>query len=331
MARATLPPHEVAALSLADEGAARIAWAAGQMPVLAQIRERFERERPLDEIRVGACLHVTAETASLLLTLMAGGAVTVLCSANPLSVQDDVAAALVKTHGVEVRATRGEGLDTYAAHVRAALETRPEITIDDGADLLVTAHELGGDDLAGLIGGTEETTTGLVRLRRLEHEQKLSCPVLALNEARTERALNDRHGTGPSALEGILLANAGHFAVELDLDELRDLATAPPTEVRPLVEQYELKDGRRLNLLAWGRVVNLAAAEGHPAAVMDVSFALQALCVEELVRRGREMAPGVHQVPGAIDDEVARLKLAALGVRIDEPTPEQEHYRESWA
>jgi len=422
MARATLPPHEIADLSLADEGAARIAWAAGQMPVLAQIRERFERERPLDEIRVGACLHVTAETASLLLTLMAGGAVTVLCSANPLSVQDDVAAALVKTHGVEVRATRGEGLDTYAAHVRAALETRPEITIDDGADLLVTAHELGGDVLAGLIGGTEETTTGLVRLRRLEHEQKLSCPVLALNEARTERALNDRHGTGQSALEGIvrashvllagqtvvvvgygwagqgiaerargagahvviceidplralearmagyevmpsldaaergdvfvtvtgsrrvlrgehfermkdgaLLANAGHFDVELDLDELRDLATAPPTEVRPLVEQYELKDGRRLNLLAWGRVVNLAAAEGHPAAVMDVSFALQALCVEELVRRGREMAPGVHQVPGAIDDEVARLKLAALGVRIDEPTPEQEHYRESWA
>src|SRR5437588_9493315 len=421
MARATLPPHEVAALSLADEGAARIAWAAGQMPVLAQIRERFERERPLDEIRVGACLHVTAETASLLLTLMAGGAVTVLCSANPLSVQDDVAAALVKTHGVEVRATRGEGLDTYAAHVRAALETRPEITIDDGADLLVTAHELGSDVLEGLVGGTEETTTGLVRLRRLEQEGALACPVLALNEARTERALNDRHGTGQSALEGIvrashvllaghtlvvvgygwagrgiaerargagahvviceidplsalearmagyevmpalraaergdvfvtvtgsrrvlrgehfermkdgaLLANAGHFDVEIDLEDLRALAHSV-RQVRPLIEQYVLGDGRRLNLLASGRVVNLAAGEGHPAAVMDVSFALQALCVEELLRRGTELEPGVLPVPPAIDREVGRLKLQSLDVAIDEPTADQSGYRESWA
>jgi adenosylhomocysteinase len=308
------------------------------------------------------------------------------------------------------------------AHVRATLDSEPQITIDDGADLLITAHGLGGEVLRRLVGGTEETTTGLVRLRRLEQENELACPVLAVNEARTERALNDRHGTGQSALEGIvrashvllagqtfvvlgygwagqgvaerargagahvviceidpqralearmagyevmpsldaaergdvfvtvtgsrrvlrgehfermkdgaLLANAGHFDVELDLDELRALASGKPKEVRPLVEQYKLSDGRRLNLLARGRVVNLAAAEGHPAAVMDVSFALQALCVEELVRRGQEMVPGVHQVPGAIDSEVARLKLAALGVRIDEPTPEQEHYRESWA
>ncbi len=424
-ARKSLPPHEIADPSLAADGAARIAWADAQMPVLARIRERMGVERPLEDIRIAACLHVTAETANLLLTLAAGGASTALCSANPLSVQDDVAAALVHEHGVEVRAARGEGLDAYAEHVRATLATGAGgrlITIDDGADLLVTAHTLAGEVLDGLLGGTEETTTGLVRLRRLEQEQKLRCPVLAVNEARTERALNDRHGTGQSALEGILrashvllagqtvvvvgygwagqgvaerargagaavivcevdplralearmagydvmpaleaaprgdifvtvtgsrrvlrgehfermkdgavLANAGHFDVEIDLDELRGLATAGVREVRPLVEQYQLADGRRLNLLAHGRVVNLAAAEGHPAAVMDVSFALQALCVEELVRRAGELAPGVHPVPEAIDNEVGRLKLSALGVRIDEPTPEQEHYRESWA
>jgi adenosylhomocysteinase len=422
MARASLPPHEVADLSLAADGEKRIAWAGGQMPVLAQIRERFVAERPLDGIRIAACLHVTAETANLVLTLAAGGATPALCSANPLSVQDDVAAALVKGHRIEVRGWRGEDLAAYAAHVRATLDGSPQVTVDDGADLLVTAHELGGELLDGLTGGTEETTTGLVRLRRLEHEDRLRCPVLAVNEARTERALNDRHGTGQSALDGIirashvllaghtlvvigygwagqgvaerargagshvviceidplralearmagyevmpaleaaergdvfvtvtgsrrvlrkehfermkdgaLLANAGHFDVELDLQELRALATGGVREVRPLVEQYVLADGRRLNLIAHGRVVNLAAAEGHPAAVMDVSFALQALCVEELVRGGAELGAGVHQVPDSIDDEVGRLKLASLGVAIDEPTPEQEHYRESWA
>ena len=422
MPRASLPPHEIADLSLSDEGAARIAWAAGQMPVLERIRERFTRQRPLDGIRIAACLHVTAETGGLLLTLAAGGAEPALCSANPLSVQDDVAAALVRRHGIAVRASHGEDLTTYAEHVRATLEDLPHVTIDDGADLLITAHELGADVLDGLIGGTEETTTGLVRLRRLEHAGTLACPVLAVNEARTERALNDRHGTGQSALEGIvrashvllaghtlvvlgygwagqgiaerargagaavivcevdplralearmagyqvmpalqaaergdvfvtvtgsrrvlrrehfermkdgaLLANAGHFDVELDLEELRELATEEIREVRPLVEQYTLGDGRRLNLLAHGRVVNLAAAEGHPAAVMDVSFALQALCVEELVRQGDELPAAVCPVPDWIDREVGRLKLAALGVEIDEPTPEQEHYRESWA
>jgi adenosylhomocysteinase len=416
-----LPPHDVADLTLAPEGQARIEWAAGQMPVLRQIGERFAKERPLDGIRIAACLHVTAETANLVLTLLAGGAGVALCSANPLSTQDDAAAALVIEHGVEVRAVHGEDLETYAAHVRALLASAPQVTIDDGADLLVTAHVGPTEVLDGLIGGTEETTTGLVRLRRLQDEGQLVCPVLAVNEARTERALNDRHGTGQSALDGIirashvllaghtvvivgygwagqgvaerargagaavvvcevdplralearmagyevmpalqaaergdifvtvtgsrrvlrgehfermkdgaLLANAGHFDVELDLDELRALASGGIREVRPLVEQYTLSDGRRLNLLAHGRVVNLAAAEGHPAAVMDVSFALQALCVEELVRQRGELPPGVHQVPPSIDREVGRLKLAALGVEIDESTPEQEHYRESW-
>jgi adenosylhomocysteinase len=386
------------------------------MPVLGQVRRRFESDRPLDGIRVAACLHVTAETANLVEALRAGGAGVALCSANPLSVQDDVAAALVAHHNVEVRARRGEDLDSYAAHVRELVESGPNITLDDGADLMVTIHAHGSLD--GLIGGVEETTTGLVRLRRLE----LKRPVLAANEARIERALNDRHGTGQSALDGLIrashvllaghtlvvigygwagqgvaerargagaavivceidplralearmagyevmpvqdaaargdvfvtvtgsrrvlrgehfermkdgavLANAGHFDVEIDLDELRALATGDGHEVRPLVRQYQLEDGRRLNLLAEGRVVNLAAAEGHPAAVMDVSFALQALCVEELVRHGAEMPAGVHPVPAEIDREVARLKLQSLGVEIDEPTAEQADYRDSWA
>jgi adenosylhomocysteinase len=421
MARAAVPPHEVADLALAPDGEARIGWAAGQMPVLNLIRERFVAEQPLAGIRIAACLHVTAETANLLRTLAAGGATVALCAANPLSTQDDVAAALVLDHGVEVRAVRGEDLDTYVEHVLALLEGGPQITIDDGADLLVTAHARGGELVDGLIGGTEETTTGLVRLRRLEDEDKLRCPVLAVNEARTERALNDRHGTGQSALDGIIrasgvllagntvvvvgygwaglgvaerargagaavivcevdplralearmagyevmpslqaaergdvfvtvtgsrrvlrgehfermkdgaiLANAGHFDVELDLEELRGLATGGIREVKRLVDEYTLADGRRLNLLAHGRVVNLAAAEGHPAAVMDVSFALQALSIEELIKSRGQLAPGVHPVSAAIDREVGRLKLAALGVQIDEPTAEQEHYRESW-
>jgi adenosylhomocysteinase len=415
-----LPLHEVADLSLAPTGASRIGWAGGQMPVLARIRERFASVRPLEGVRVGACLHITAETANLALALADGGAQLALCSANPLSAQDDVAAALVYEHGIEVHALHGEDVDSYVRHVRAVLDGRPQVTVDDGADLLVTAHARGGEALEGLIGGTEETTTGLVRLRRLEADHKLSCAVLAVNEARTERALNDRHGTGQSALDGIvrashvllaghtlvvvgygwagqgvaerargagaavvvcevdplralearmagyevmpalqaaargdvfvtvtgsrgvlrgehfarmkdgaILANAGHFDVELDLEELRALAV-DVREVRPLIEQYTLEDGRRLNLLARGRVVNLAAGEGHPAAVMDVSFALQALCVEHLVRRRGDLAPGVQPVPESIDQEVATLKLAALGVAIDQPTDEQRHYRESW-
>ena len=420
MAKTRLPPHEIADLGLAPGGQSRVVWAGGQMPVLARIRERFASERPLEGIRVAACLHVTAETANLILALAGGGAQIALCSANPLSTQDDVAAALVYEQGIEVRALRGEDVDTYVRHVRALLDGKPHITVDDGADLMMTAHGLGGAALEQLVGGTEETTTGLVRLRRLEAEGKLSRAVLAVNEARTERALNDRHGTGQSALDGIIrashvllaghtlvvvgygwagqgiaerargagaavvvceidplralearmagyevmpaldaaergdvfvtvtgsrrvlrgehftrmkdgavLANAGHFDVELDLEELRERA-ADVREVRPLIEQYTLEDGRRLNLLARGRVVNLAAGEGHPAAVMDVSFALQALCVEHLVTRRDEVAAGVQQVPESIDHEVATLKLAALGVAIDEPTPEQQSYRESW-
>jgi adenosylhomocysteinase len=352
--------------------------------------------------------------------LAAGGAEVALCAANPLTTQDEVVAALV-ADGCTAHGRRGEDADAYAAGVVAVVDGAPQVTLDDGADLLTLLHAARPQLLEGLIGGTEETTTGLVRLRRLQDEGRLSCPVLAVNEARTERALNDRHGTGQSALDGIvgashvllaghtvvvvgygwagqgiaerargagaavivcevdplralearmagyevmpaleaakrgdifvtvtgsrrvlrgehfmrmkdgaLLSNAGHFDVELDLGDLRALATGGVRDVRPLVEQYELEDGRRLNLLAHGRVVNLAAAEGHPAAVMDVSFALQALCVEELVRRREELSPGVHQVPAAIDREVGRLKLAALGVEIDEATPEQEHYRESW-
>ena len=421
MARAAATAHDVADLSLADEGEARIEWAAGQMPVLARIRDRFGDEHPLSGISVAACLHVTAETACLIRTLQAGGAVASLCSANPLSTQDDVAAALVLADGVEVRARRGESTDDYVQHVLALLAQAPQITLDDGADLLATAHARGGEALERLIGGTEETTTGLVRLRRLESAGELRCPVLAVNEARTERALNDRHGTGQSALDGIvrasnvllagltvvvvgygwagqgvaerargagaavivcevdplralearmagyqvmpalaaaergdlfitvtgsrrvlrrqhfermrdgvLLANAGHFDVELDLDELTALAEGGVRAVRPLVSEYRLADGRRLNLLAHGRVVNLAAAEGHPAAVMDVSFALQALAVEALVRDAGSLQPGVHQVSPAIDREVGRLKLAALGVEIDEPTEEQTEYLSSW-
>jgi adenosylhomocysteinase len=411
----------VADLSLSDAGRRRIAWACGQMPVLESVRARFAKENALKDIVVAACLHVTAETANLLLTLAAGGAEVALCSANPHSAQDDVASALVAEHGVQVRARRGESPSTYAQNLDETLALSPQVTIDDGADLLITAHREAAI-VERLIGGMEETASGLVRLRRLAQDDGLRCPVLAVNEAHAERALNDRHGTGQSALDGIsrashvllaghtvvvlgygwagqgiaerargagahvvvceidplrglearmagyevmpaleaaergdvfitvtgsrrvlrgehfarmkdgaLLANAGHFDVEIDLDELRAVAAGGVQRVRDLVEQYEREDGARLNLLAEGRVVNLAAAEGHPAAVMDVSFALQALCVEELVKHGHELEPGVHPVPVRIDREVARLKLDALGVRLDEPTPEQERYRESWA
>jgi adenosylhomocysteinase len=411
----------VADTTLADAGAARIAWADGQMPVLRSIRERFERDRPLDGIRVAACLHVTAETANLVRTLMAGGARTALAAANPLSTQDDTAAALVERFGAEVHAVRGEDADAYVANVAALAAGEPQVTIDDGADLITILHAAGdGSRARALLGGMEETTTGLVRVRALEAEGRLACPVLAVNEAHTERAFNDRYGTGQSTLDGILratnlllaghtlvvlgygwtgrgvairargagasvivcevdplaalearmegfevmpaldaaergdvfvtvtgardvltrahfermkdgavLANAGHFDVEISVPDLRALAAGGVREVRPLVEEYDL-GGRRLNLLARGRVVNLAAAEGHPAAVMDMSFALQALCVEELVRRAGELAPGIHPVPSHIDREVAALKLAALGVRIDELTPEQAVYRRSW-
>jgi adenosylhomocysteinase len=403
---------------LVGEGRARIDWADGQMPVLRSIRERFAADRPLDGVTVGACLHVTSETANLVRTLAAGGAQVALCASNPFATQDEVAAALAGT-GTEVHARRGEDAEAWAAHVAAVVARAPRITLDDGADLLIALHLARPDLLEGMLGGTEETTTGLVRLRALQAEGSLACPVVAVNEALTERVFNDRFGTGQSTLDGILrttnlllagrtvvvfgygwtgrgvaqrahglgasvlicevdptralearmdgfevlpaveaaargdvfitvtggrgvlraehfarmkdgavLANAGHFDVEIDIAALRAAARSV-REARPLVEQYDL-DGRRLNLLAGGRVVNLAAAEGHPAAVMDISFALQALAVEALVRGAGTFAPGVHPVPEAIDREVARLKLESLGVRIDTLSAEQEDYLRGW-
>ena len=410
------PCSDIADPSLASAGAARIEWAAGQMPVLGSIRGRFAEERPLEGIKVAACLHVTAETANLMAALAAGGAEPALCSANPLTTQDEVAAALAAT-GVPVQARRGEDAAAYAEHVAALADWGPDVTLDDGADLLVFLHERGDAD--GLRGGAEETTTGLLRLRRIEAEGRLACPVLAVNESRTERTFNDRHGTGQSALDGILratnlllagrslvvlgygatgrgitqrargagaavivcevdpvralearmdgfevmpaleaaergelfvtvtgsravlgrehfermkdgavLANAGHFDVEIDLRALDELATGGVRQVLPLVQQYDL-GARRLNLLAQGRVVNLAAGQGHPAAVMDMSFANLALGVEHLVLDD-SLEHRVLPVPREIDDAIARLKLESLGVSIDELTPEQEDYLSAW-
>ena len=414
-----LPPHDVADLGLAEAGAARVAWAGAQMPVLARIAERFAVDRPLDGVSIGVCLHVTAETATLARALAAGGADVALCAANPLSTQDDVAAALVTRDGLEVYARHGEDLDRYAEHVGALVARGPDVTLDDGADLITVLHDARPDVVERMRGATEETTTGLVRLRAMEAEGRLACPVIAVNEARTERAFNDRYGTGQSTIDGILratnvllagavvvvvgygwtgkgialrahglgasvivcevdpiralearmegfqvmtalraaergdifitvtgntavlstehfermkdgaiLANAGHFDVEIDLGALAALSTAR-REVRPLVEEFEV-GGRRLNLLARGRVVNLASAEGHPSAVMDLSFATQALAVEDLVRGDAGLGPGVHAFPAALDREVARLKLDALGVKIDELTADQSAYANAW-
>jgi adenosylhomocysteinase len=411
---------DITDIALADAGRKRIDWADAQMPVLRSIRERFGDQRPLDGVTVGACLHVTAETANLVTALVAGGARVALCAANPLATQDAVAAALAQIDGVDVFARHGEDLDTYAGHVADVLDLGPRITLDDGADLLVTLHAARPDLLEGLLGGTEETTSGLVRLRAMQVDGRLACPVLAVNEARAERVFNDHYGTAQSTLDGILratnlllagrtivvlgygptgrgialrsrgagaqvivcevdpvagldarmegfevmpsleaasrgdifitvtgaphvlgrahfermkdgavLANAGHFDVEIDLAALREVGGAGKA-VRPLVSQHTLADGRRLNLLASGRVVNLAAGEGHPASVMDLSFALQALSVEYIAAAHGTLAAGVHPVPDDIDREVARLKLASLGVQLDELTAEQRRYRRSW-
>jgi len=384
------------------------------MPVLRSLGERFAGDRPLAGVKVGACLHVTSETANLVHTLRAGGAEVALCAPNPLSTQDDVAAALAED-GVEVHAIHGEDMDAWAAHVVAVAAGAPQITLDDGADLVTALHAQGKPPS----GATEETTTGLVRLRRLEADGGLQCPVIAVNEAFTERAFNDRHGTGQSALDGIIratnlllagrtlvvigygwtgqgialrakglgaqvvicevdplralearmdgyevmpalkaaergdvfvtvtgaqdvlgpahfermkdgavLANAGHFDVEIDVRGLA-AAASEHREVRPLVDQFVV-GGRRLNLLAKGRLVNLSAAEGHPAAVMDVSFALQALSAVHLVASRGELEQRVHAVPASLEREVARLKLDSLGVEIDELTPEQAQYLSSW-
>jgi adenosylhomocysteinase len=391
------------------------------MPALAHVRERLARERPLEGVSVAACLHVTAETANLVRALLAGGAQVGLCAANPLSTQDDVATALRENHGAIVLATRAESPGEYAAHVAALVQSAPQVTVDDGADLIGAIHESAPEHAAAMLGGTEETTAGLLRVRALAEQGTLACPVLAVNESRTERAFNDRFGTGQSTIDGILratnlllagrtvvvlgygwtgrgvalrargagasvivcevdplralearmegyevmgalaasergdvfvtvtggrevlrrehfqrmkdgavLANAGHFDVEIKIDDLRALATGGRREALPLVEEHTLSDGRRLNLLAQGRVVNLAAGEGHPAAVMDMSFAGQALCVEHLVKCAGSLPVGVLPVPDRIDEEVARLKLESLGVSIDELREDQRVYRSSW-
>jgi adenosylhomocysteinase len=390
------------------------------MPVLRSIRERFAAERPLDGLTIAVCIHVTAETANLVRTLVAGGATVGLCASNPLSTQDDVAAALVERHGAEVHAIQGEDMATYYAHIEAVVDKRPRMTMDDGADVISIIHGRRTELIPDIVGGTEETTSGAIRLRALEAEGRLGFPVLAVSGARTKRFFDDRYGTGQSTLDGILratnvllagrvvvvfgygwsgkgiavrargagahvvvcevdavraleakldgfevmggvaaaakgdvlitatggrdvvgrahyevmrdgvlLANAGHFDVELDLDALRALAPER-RRVRPHVEQHVTADGRRINLLAEGRIVNLAAAEGHPAAVMDVAFANQALAAEYLVRHADELAPRVYEVPPAIDEEVARLTLASLGVEIDALTPAQQAYLTTW-
>ncbi len=418
---ASVPAHDVADLALAEEGQVRIDWADTHMPVLAQIRERFARERPLDGVRIGASLHVTAETANLVRALVAGGADVALCASNPLSTQDDVAAALVDRHGARVYAVQGEDTDTYYRHITTVVDGAPQVTMDDGADLVSVIHGARTELLEGIVGGTEETTTGVLRMRALEAEGALGFPVVAVNDAQTTRLFDNLHGTGQSTLDGIvratnvllagrtvvvlgygwcgrgvavrakgagasvivcevdpvralqarldgyevmpalaaaergdvfvtvtgdrdvlggahfarmrdgaILANAGHFDVEINLPELRDAAVQPPREVRPQVLEHVLDDGRRLHLLAHGRVVNLAAAEGHPAAVMDLAFAGQALAAEYLVAHAGELEPRVLAVPAELEREIARLKLSSLGIEIDTLTPAQEDYLTSW-
>ncbi len=411
--------HHVKDPSLVKKGRLRIEWAEAEMPVLRRIRARFTQERPLRDIRIAACLHVTTETGALMRTLVAGGGQLRLCASNPLSTQDDVAAALVEEQ-VAVFAIKGEDRDTYYRHIHQTLEVRPQITMDDGADLVSTIHHDRPTLIADVIGGTEETTTGVIRLRAMARERALKYPIIAVNDAKTKHLFDNRYGTGQSTIDGLLratnlllagktmvvcgygscgrglamrargmgarvmvtevsplhaleavmegyqvvpvadaarlgdvfitvtgnrgvlrkehfqamkdgavLANSGHFNVEIDIPALEDLAEGK-REVREFVEEYRMRDGRRLYLLAEGRLLNLAAAEGHPAAVMDMSFANQALAVEYLVKRGRELERTVYTVPAEIDQTVARLKLDGMGIRIDELTPEQRRYLESW-
>ena len=413
--------HDVKNLSLAPAGRLRIEWAEQSMPVLRQVRERFGREEPLKGIRLGACLHVTTETAVLMLTLKAGGGQVALCASNPLSTQDETAAALVKEYDIPVFARKGEDHPTYYRHLAAVLGTRPQLTMDDGADLISQLHgESGRRQVGEVIGGTEETTTGVIRLRAMEKEGVLAFPVIAVNDADTKHLFDNRYGTGQSTIDGILratnillagrtvvvagygmcgrgvaarakgmgahvvvteveplraleavmegyqvmpmlkaaevgdvfvtvtgntsviskehfarmkdgaiLANSGHFNVEIDLAMLATLAQHR-REVRPLVEEHTLSGGRRLYVLGEGRLINLVAAEGHPASVMDMSFANQALAAEFMVKRGRTLERKVYVVPREIDHEIARLKLASMNVEIDDLTAQQESYLASW-
>jgi adenosylhomocysteinase len=413
-------PHDVKDLALASAGQHRIEWAEMSMPVLRQVRERFTREQPLRSVRIGACLHVTTETAVLMLTLKAGGASIALCASNPLSTQDEVAAALVREHGIPVFAVKGEDNERYYRHIEAVLATAPQVTMDDGADLISTLHGSRRELIPNVIGGTEETTTGVIRLRAMEREGVLKFPIVAVNDADTKHLFDNRYGTGQSTLDGILratnlllagrvvavggfgmcgrglaarahgmgarvmvtevdplraleavmegfevvpmleaaaradvfvtvtgntsviraehfarmkdgaiLANSGHFNVEIDLEALEGQSASRRT-VRPFVEEYTQKDGRRLYVLGEGRLINLAAAEGHPAAVMDMSFANQALSVEHLIREKGRLERRVYGVPRDIDRTIARLKLASMGVEIDALTAAQQSYLASW-
>jgi len=417
---ATTKRFDVKDLALAAEGIRRIEWADRQMPVLAAIRERFESEQPLNGYRIAACLHVTTETANLARTLKAGGADVVLCASNPLSTQDDVAAALVDEYDISVFAIKGEDNDTYYSHIEAAVDHKPHLTMDDGADVIGVLHSARREQLGDIIAGTEETTTGVIRLKALEADGKLGFPIIAVNEAKTKHLFDNRYGTGQSTIDGIIratnvllagkrfvvsgygwvgrgvamrargmgahvivtevdplpaleatmdgyevlpmekaaevgdifctatgdksviakqhmermkdgaiLANTGHFNVEIELSALRELASET-RHAREFVEEFTLEDGRRLYLIADGRLVNLSAAEGHPALVMDMSFANQALAAEYAIANASSLERKVYPVPTAIDEEIARLKLATMGVEIDQLTEEQAKYLASW-
>jgi adenosylhomocysteinase len=412
--------HHIADPALADLGRQRMAWADTQMPVLAGIRSRFAKETPLRGQRLAACLHITTETAVLLKTLKAGGAEVVACASNPLSTQDDVAATLVADEGIPVFAVRGEDRDTYYAHLNAALDSHPTMTMDDGCDLVSTLHQERPGQCAEVVAGTEETTTGVIRLRAMEAAGALRFPIVAVNDADTKHLFDNRYGTGQSTIDGVVratnlllagkvfvvagygycgkglasrargmgaqvvvtevdplraleaamdgfrvlpmaeaarvgdvfvtvtgdrdvlrlehfavmkdgavLANSGHFDIEIDLKALADATTAR-REARPNLEEFTLEDGRRLYVVAEGRLVNLGAAEGHPAAVMDMSFANQALCAEWVVHHVDELTPKVYDVPREIDKEIARLKLESMGIGIDTLTPAQQEYLSSW-
>ncbi len=412
--------YDIKNIDLASEGVNRIEWADRYMPVLRSIRERFAAEQPLKGIRIGACLHVTTETANLMRTLVAGGADVVLCASNPLSTQDDVAAALVNDYGVRVYAIKGEDDATYYEHINACVDHRPHITMDDGADVVGILHGDRPEMAADIIGGTEETTTGVIRLKALEAQGRLMFPIVAVNEANTKHMFDNRYGTGQSTLDGVIratnvllagmtvcvagygwcgrglamrlkghgadvivlevdrlraleavmdgyrvmpvaeaakvaelfvtatgdihvlrrehfevmrdgaiIANTGHFNVEIDIPALEELAVSRRT-VREFVEEFTMADGRRLYLLAEGRLINLASAEGHPASVMDMSFANQSLSAEFMVKNHANLEPKVYVVPSDIDEEIASLKLAAMGVECDTLTEEQAAYLASW-
>ncbi len=412
--------HDVKDLGLADAGDQRIQWADNEMPVLRQIRERFAKEQPLRGHVLAACLHVTTETANLVRTLQAGGAEVLVCASNPLSTQDDVAAALVAKYGVPTFAIKGEDRDTYFAHLNAVADGGPTMTMDDGCDMVSLLHSQRQDKLGGVVGGTEETTTGVIRLKAMAADGALKYPVIAVNDAMTKHFFDNRYGTGQSTLDGIIRAtniliagrtfvvagygwcargvasrarglganvivtevdplraleavmdghrvmpmaeaapqadiictltgdkhvvrrehwaaikdgcivcNSGHFDIELDLVALRDLAVATRA-ARPFVEEFQLPGGKRVFVLAEGRLVNLGAAEGHPAAVMDMSFANQATSAEYMAQHGGDLQPQVYSVPAELDALVARLKLQAMGVNIDTLTAEQAEYLRSW-